>query len=63
MVFSHEIGTNRAYSYETEKSYNEVLNQKLNELGAQGWELVSTGTGRIGNGYHDDNVLYLKRKL
>ena len=61
MVFSQNTGTSRAYVDETDKSYNDVLNQKLNELGAQGWELVSSSL-QSGQ-YTDEHIVILKRKL
>jgi len=61
MVFSHETGTSGTYVNETMTTYNEALNKKLNELGSQGWELVSSS---LRNGqYTDEHVLILKRKL
>ena len=53
MVFDHSI----------DQYAREELNKKLNELGEQGWELVSSGTGYMNGGSQSSNVLYLKRKL
>ena len=49
------------FSHYTGGGYNEELNKKLNEYGAQGWELVSSS---LENGQHTQNhVVILKRKL
>ena len=42
-------------------SDNEELNKKLNELGSQGWEFVSSSL--TSGQYTHEHVLILKRKL
>jgi len=61
--FSNAKWEYKVFDHNTGEGSFEELNKKLNELGAEGWELVSSGTCKISGGYHSSNVLYLKRKL
>ncbi len=43
--------------------HGEALEEKLNEMGADGWELVGMTTLALGSGRSADVVLILKRPL